>query len=165
MRPVLEGNVMEGSVIEGDLFELSETPLDTAELSSRLASSHAGAFVSFEGRVRDSDGDRAVSGLDYDAYPRMCLKVGEAIVREVLPDVIAAKCVHRVGSLRVGEVSVWVGVIAGHRDEAFRGCRHIIDEVKRRVPIWKKERYADGQSRWVGLHVAGPKDQPVRRDA
>ncbi len=160
MRPALEGNNM-----EGDLFELSEIPLDTAKLSSSLASSHAGAFVSFEGRVRDSDGDRAVTGLDYDAYPRMCLKVGEAIVREVLPGVIAARCVHRVGSLRVGEVSVWVGVIAGHRDEAFRACRRIIDEVKRRVPIWKKERCADGQSRWVGLPEADPKDQPVRRDA
>jgi molybdopterin synthase catalytic subunit len=158
MRPAVESTRM-----EGDLFELSETPLDTAALSSSLASSHAGAFVSFEGRVRDSDGDRAVTGLDYDAYPAMCLKVGEAIVREALPDVIAARCVHRVGSLRVGEVSVWVGVIAPHREEAFRACRHIIDEVKRRVPIWKKERYADGQSHWVGLPAPAP-DQPVRSE-
>ena len=156
---------MEGSQMERGLFELSESPLDTATLSSPLASSHAGAFVSFEGRVRDADRGRAVTGLDYDAYPRLCLKVGEAIVREALADVIAARCVHRVGRLRVGEVSVWVGVIAAHREEAFAACRHIIDEVKRRVPIWKKELYADGQSQWVGLPTAvrPSTDQPVRR--
>jgi molybdopterin synthase catalytic subunit len=62
---------------------------------------------------------------------------------------VHAACVHRVGDLRVGELAVWVGVSAPHRDEAFRACRYIIDEVKHRVPIWKKEHYVNGDSGWV----------------
>ncbi len=133
------------------LFQLSDSPLDTAGLAASLTSTRAGALVCFEGRVRDTSGGRAVTSLEYDAYPPLCLKEGEAVVREALEGVIAARCVHRVGRLAVGEVAVWVGVIAGHRQEAFRACRAIIDEVKRRVPIWKKEHFADGGAAWVGL--------------
>lgn len=142
-----------------ELFTLSESPLDTARLAGLLRDGHAGAFVSFEGRVRDSNGRRTVVALEYEAYPRLCLTEGTAILREALNDVIDARCVHRVGRLAVGDVAVWIGVIAGHRDEAFRACRDIIDEVKRRVPIWKKEHYADGSSEWTGLSedvVAAP---------
>jgi molybdopterin synthase catalytic subunit len=133
----------------GDLFALSESPLDTAMLSGLLRASHAGAFVSFEGRVRDSNGNRAVVALEYEAYPALCRAEGTAILRETLKKVIDARCVHRVGRLAVGDVAVWIGVISGHREEAFRACRCIIDEVKRRVPIWKKEHYEDGRSEWV----------------
>lgn len=142
-----------------ELFELSESPLDAAGLAESLVHSHAGAFVSFEGRVRDTNDDRAVVSLEYEAYAGLCRREGTAIVREALHGVIAARCVHRVGHLAVGDVAVWVGVVAGHRDEAFRACRFIIDEVKRRVPIWKKEHYRDGSSEWVGLgevRAAGP---------
>jgi len=131
-------------------FSLQDTPLDVTELAASLTGSHAGAFVSFEGRVRDTNEDREVVGLEYEAYPPLSLAEGTAIVREAR-DVISARCVHRVGSLAVGDVAVWVGVMAGHRDEAFRACRFIIDEVKRRIPIWKKERYRDGSSTWIGL--------------
>jgi molybdopterin synthase catalytic subunit len=72
--------------------------------------------------------------------------VAEAIARF---GVARAACVHRVGELAVGELAVWVGVSAPHRDEAFRACRYIIDEVKHRLPIWKKEHYLDGDSGWV----------------
>lgn len=132
-------------------FALSATPLDPAGLAETLCSSHAGAFVSFEGRVRDTDGTRTVVALEYDAYRALCLTEGAAILREALNGIIEARCVHRVGRLAVGDVAVWIGVIAAHRDEAFRACRFIIDEVKRRVPIWKKEHYVDGHSEWVGL--------------
>ena len=143
-------------------FALQERPLDTAALAAALtaalSSSHAGAFVSFEGRVRDINDGRTVVGLEYDAYPALCLAEGEAVVLEAVRafGIIAARCVHRVGRLSVGEAAVWVGVIGGHRDEAFRACRFIIDEVKQRVPIWKKERYDDGSSGWIGLEAPRP---------
>jgi molybdopterin synthase catalytic subunit len=141
-------------------FSLRDDPLDAAALAAALESSHAGAFVSFEGRVRDTNGGRTVLGLEYDAYPALCRTEGEAVVTEAMmePGVIAARCVHRVGRLAIGEVAVWVGVTAGHRDEAFRACRFIIDEVKRRVPIWKKERYQDGSSGWIGLDAPAEPD-------
>ena len=105
--------------------------------------------------MRNTDGARTVVALEYDAYPPLCLTEGAAILREALNGVIDARCVHRVGRLAVGDVAVWIGVIAGHRDEAFRACRFIIDEVKRRVPIWKKEHYRDGSSEWIGLGGPG----------
>jgi molybdopterin synthase catalytic subunit len=132
-------------------FALSISPLDIPRLSESLRAGNAGAFVSFEGRVRNTDGARTVVGLEYDAYPPLCLREGAAIMREALDGVIDARCVHRVGRLAVGDVAVWIGVIAGHRDEAFRACRAIIDEIKKRVPIWKKEHYRDGHSEWIGL--------------
>jgi molybdopterin synthase catalytic subunit len=132
-------------------FELSDSPLNIGELAASLTSSHAGALVSFEGRVRDTNDSRTVTALQYEAYPALSLAEGTAIVREALADVIAARCVHRVGQLAVGDVAIWIGVVAGHREEAFQACRYIIDEVKRRVPIWKKERYTDGSSEWIGL--------------
>ena len=132
------------------LFSLSESPLDVAALAQSLCDVHAGAFVSFEGRVRDVNENRSVVGLEYEAYHELSLREGACVVREALPGVIAARCVHRVGRLSVGDVAVWVGVIARHRDEAFRACRFIIDQVKERVPIWKKEHYRDGSSQWVG---------------
>ncbi len=134
-----------------ELFELSDKPLNVGRLAVTLSDSHAGAFVSFEGRVRDTNENRVVVQLEYEAYSRLSLTEGTAIVAEALKSVIAARCVHRVGQLAVGDVAVWVGVIAGHRDEAFHACRFIIDEVKRRVPIWKKEHYLDGSSEWIGL--------------
>ncbi len=137
-------------------FSLSDTPLDAAAisaLSSGLARGQAGALVTFEGRVRDTNDGRMVIDLEYEAYPAVCLTEGQAVMEEAAsqPGVLAARCVHRVGTLAVGDVAVWVGVIGGHRGDAFTACRYIIDEVKRRVPIWKKERYADGTSGWIGV--------------
>jgi molybdopterin synthase catalytic subunit len=143
-----------------ELFELSGTPLKIGELAATLTDSHAGAFVSFEGRVRDTNEGRSVVRLEYEAYPRLSLVEGTAVIREALEGVIAARCVHRVGLLSVGEVAVWAGVIAGHRDEAFRACRFIIDEVKLRVPIWKKEHYSDGSSEWIGLGAGTAVERP-----
>ena len=140
-------------------FALSDNPLDPALLAALLRSDRAGAFVSFEGRVRGTDGNRAIVALEYEAYPGLCQTEGAAILHEALREIIDARCVHRVGRLAVGDAAVWIGVIAGHRDEAFRVCRFIIDEVKRRLPIWKKEHYADGSSAWSGLSApqADPK--------
>lgn len=132
-------------------FQLSERPLDVGKLAASLHDVRAGAFVSFEGRVRIENDNRFVVSLEYEAYPALALSEGNAIVREASRSVIAARCVHRVGHLGLGDLAVWVGVIAGHRQEAFDACRFITDEVKKRVPIWKKEHYSDGSSQWIGL--------------
>ncbi len=139
-------------------FQLSDTPIDTAAHGRELASDSAGACVTFEGRVRDHNDGRGVLGLAYQAYAALAEAEGERIVVEAMRQfpVVEARCVHRVGALEIGELAVWVGVSAAHREAAFAACRHIIDEVKKSVPIWKNERYASGESGW--LH---PDNSPV----
>jgi molybdopterin synthase catalytic subunit len=139
-------------------FLLSETSIDAAALTAGMIDDSAGAVVAFEGRVRNRNDGRAVLRLDYQAYARLAEAEGTRIVGEARErfDIAAARCAHRVGSLAIGELAVWVGVSAGHRDAAFAACRYIIDEVKQRVPIWKNEHYADGESGW--LH---PDNTPV----
>lgn len=136
-------------------FELSPAPIDAAAEHARLGDAAAGACVVFEGWVRDHNGGRRVLRLDYQAYAALALAEGEAVVVEALARhrALAARCVHRTGSLAIGDLAVWVGVSAAHRGDAFDACRAIIDEVKRRVPIWKNEHYADGDSGW--LHPDG----------
>jgi len=125
--------------------------LDTAELSRELRESAAGALVTFEGWVRINNAGRQVSALEYEAYEPVAVNEGELIAAgaERRFEVNAVRCVHRIGRLSVGETAVWVGVTAPHREAAFGACSHVIDEVKRRVPIWKKEHYADGTSEWT----------------
>lgn len=110
-----------------------------------------GAFVSFEGWVRNRNEGRDVVRLEYESYAPLAEKEGARIIAEACErwPITAARCVHREGLLAIGECAVWVGVSAPHRDEAFAACRYIIDEVKRRLPIWKKEYYVDGDSGWV----------------
>ncbi|HEX4619540.1 MAG TPA: molybdenum cofactor biosynthesis protein MoaE, partial [Steroidobacteraceae bacterium] len=97
-----------------------------------------------------NEGQR-VRRLEYEAYETLAVREAERIVAEALSrfGVRHAACAHRVGELAVGELAVWVGVSAPHRDEAFRACRYIIDEIKHRLPIWKKEHYLNGDSGWV----------------
>jgi len=132
-------------------FSLSDTPFDTAALRAQLLDERVGAYASFEGWVRDQNAGRAVSGLRYDAYVQLAETEGQRILDEARTrfDILDAACVHRVGDLALGELAVWVGVTAAHRDAAFSACRWIIDEVKARVPIWKHERYADGDADWL----------------
>jgi len=140
------------------MFALSDTPLDSAALGRALAQRGAGALVTFEGWVRDHNAGRGVRRLDYQAYAQLAASEGAAILAEAREKfaILDARCVHRVGALAIGDLAVWVGVSAAHRDAAFAACRYVIDEVKRRVPIWKNEHYADGESGW--LH---PDNTPV----
>ena len=110
-----------------------------------------GAVVSFEGRVRDHNEGRGVRTLAYSAYPTLALSEGDRIVAEAMARFAlnAAACCHHLGELALGDVAVRVWAAAAHREEAFAGCRYILDEVKARVPIWKKETYVDGKSEWV----------------
>lgn len=132
-------------------FEFSRTPLDTATARRALEDASCGGYVSFEGWVRDHNEGRRVRRLEYEAFESLAVREGERIVAEAIAKygVSRAACVHRIGDLALGELAVWVGVSAPHRGEAFAACRYIIDEVKHRVPIWKKEHYVDGDSGWV----------------
>ena len=144
-------------------FELSGQPIDSAACARALVDASAGACVTFEGWVRNENAGRAVQRLDYQAYAPLARSEGERILAEAKQRfaLLDVACVHRVGALAIGDLAVWVGVSAAHRDAAFAACRYIIDEVKQRVPIWKNEHYADGESGW--LHPDNtPVNQPPR---
>jgi len=132
-------------------FAFASASLEPDRYRESLADPSAGGYASFEGWVRDHNEGRTVQRLEYEAFEALAIREGERIVAEAVArfGVARAACVHRVGSLGIGELAVWVGVSAAHRGEAFAACRYIIDEVKHRVPIWKKEHYADGDSGWV----------------
>jgi molybdopterin synthase catalytic subunit len=132
-------------------FKLQETPLDAQRLQESLRRPTCGGYVAFEGTVRDHNEGRTVRRLEYEAFAPLALREGERILAEACErfGVEQAYCAHRVGALEIGELAVWVGVGASHRGEAFDACRYIIDHIKHRVPIWKKEYYVDGDSGWV----------------
>jgi molybdopterin synthase catalytic subunit len=138
-------------------FRLTAAPIDPSALMEELRDSRTGACVTFEGRVRDENEGRPVRSLDYEVYAPLAEREGEKIISEALRrfQVSRALCVHRTGSLALGDIAVWVAVTAGHRSAAFEACRFIIGEVKARVPIWKKEHYADGSAEWI-KGSAGP---------
>ena len=137
------------------LFRLSADAIDVEAERRAIDHPAAGAFVAFEGRVRDHNDGRNVRALDYQAYARLAEAEGERIMRDAIErfDVHRVAAVHRVGSLFLGDVAVWVGVSASHRGAAFDACRWIIDQIKADVPIWKNEHYTDGDSGW--LHPDG----------
>lgn len=143
-------------------FEFSQAPLDPAALARSLADPAAGGFASFEGWVRNHDAGRLVTGLDYEAFEELAVAEGERIVAAAAQrhGVRAARCVHRVGTLGIGELAVWVGAAAAHRAEAFAACREIIDEIKHRLPIWKKEHYESGDSGWVNCERCATAGHP-----
>jgi molybdopterin synthase catalytic subunit len=132
-------------------FSFSRAPLDVSALRAALADPACGGYAAFEGWVRDHNEGQRVRHLEYEAYEALAVREAERIIAEAGArfGVAHAACAHRVGDLEVGELAVWVGVSAAHRDEAFRACRYIIDEIKHRLPIWKKEHYVGGDSGWV----------------
>ena len=144
------------------LFRLTDADIDAAALRAQLENDAAGACVAFEGIVRDHNDGRAVLRLEYEAYPALAQREGEAIAHEAAArfDILGAACVHRTGPLEIGGMAVWVGVAAAHRGAAFDACRYIIDEVKRRVPIWKREFYADGTVEWVNCAACAHEGTP-----
>ncbi len=137
--------------MSSDAFALAASPIDADALRHTLEGMAVGAVVCFEGRVRDHNDGRAVNGLSYQAYAELAETEGRRIVAEALHRfaIERAVCVHRVGDLALGELAVWAGVAAGHRAAAFDACRYIVDQVKARVPIWKREHYREGESAWL----------------
>ena len=138
------------------LFQLSDQVFDSAKLRQELQATSAGAYVSFEGWVRDNHAGKAVTSLSYHAHPQLALSEGEHVMQDALRmfAINDARCVHRVGALQLSDLAVWVGVSAGHRDAAFAATRFIIDEIKARVPIWKHEYYVQKAPQWLHQNPA-----------
>ncbi len=129
---------------------ITRDPIDAAALARHVRSDADGAVLVFTGVVRDHHEGRSVESLSYEAFAEMAVEKLEGICRDVqarfeVGDVAVA---HRVGDLAIGDVSVAIAVAAPHRDAAYGASRTIIERVKREVPIWKRERYADGQEAW-----------------
>lgn len=129
-------------------FSLTPEPVTGPILA---AEHHAGAIVVFEGLVRNENEGRKVQSLEYEAFGELASSEGEKVLREAVEGfgLVDAACRHRVGLLHLGEIAVRIEAFAPHRKEAFRACEWIIDEIKRRVPIWKKEYYQNGDSEWL----------------
>lgn len=135
-------------------FAITEQVIDPNALREQLTQkASCGAFCSFEGWVRDHNDGKNVDYLIYSTYPELALSQGNAVIEQAKRQfaIEDAVCVHRVGRLDIGDMAVWVGVTAGHRDAAFAACRFIIDTVKAEVPIWKQEFYADSQHQTAWL--------------
>jgi molybdenum cofactor synthesis domain-containing protein len=125
-------------------------PLTEAGVQADVASSRAGAVVTFAGVVRDHDHGRVVTDLHYEAHPDASRVLAEVLAEaRTRPGVIAAAARHRVGDLVVGDIAFVAAVSAAHRGEAFAACSWLVDEVKARLPVWKHQRFADGSDEWV----------------
>lgn len=132
-------------------FRISRAAIDPAKELAGLEDAGCGAAVSFCGRVRNHNEGRAVTRLEYECYEELAVSEGARVLAEASRkfDIGPVSCVHRAGDLAIGEPAVWVGVAAAHRDQAFAAARFVIDEVKKRVPIWKREHYPQGPAEWI----------------
>ena len=134
-----------------EMIRLQQEPIEVVELISSVGGSGDGAVSLFLGRVRDRSRGRAVLHLEYQAYDGMAQREMARIIEEAGErfGLSAVALIHRTGRVGIGEVSVGLAVASPHRAEAIEGCRFIIDNLKSRVPIWKKEFYEGGSS-WIG---------------
>jgi molybdopterin synthase catalytic subunit len=132
------------------LVEVTEQALDVAAHEAAVRDERAGATVSFCGVVREHDHGRDVVRLEYHAHPS-APDVLATIAKEFadLPDVLAVSVSHRVGTLEVGDVALAAAVSTAHRREAFELCGRLVDEVKHRLPVWKRQLFTDGTDEWV----------------
>jgi molybdopterin synthase catalytic subunit len=138
------------SVLKNTVVEITEAPIDVAAiLGARRPDS--GALITFSGVVRDQNEGRSVLGIHYQCYQAMALREGRRIVEEIVNefDVRDARLVHRIGDVRVSEISLFVSVASAHRKEAFIAIEALVERVKQRLPIWKKEQYGDDTSAWL----------------
>jgi molybdopterin synthase catalytic subunit len=152
-----------GGVIVADV---TEEPLNGADLLGLVGRESDGAVLLFEGRVRDHNHGRSVSCLHYEAYHGMADRVLRDIAGEALSRTGASAIGvrHRVGSLEPPTVSLVVAVAAPHRRPAYDASTYVIEELKKRLPLWKREEYADGTSRWLGGHSPSTPDAPAAVD-
>ena len=132
-------------------FAISDMAIDPVAARASVADNSCGALVEFEGWIRDHNEGQAVERLEYEVYRPLAVKEGERILTEARDrfGIDNAMCIHREGLLELSDIAVIVCVSSPHRAEAFDACRYIIDEVKTRLPIWKKEHYTSGISEWV----------------
>ena len=135
---------------------LIRRPIDVPGLTASIEAPERGGVACFLGLVRDHHGGRDVVALEYSAYEPMAEAAIATIVMETegrWPVAVAVR--HRLGPLAIGDTAVAVAVGGPHRDEVFEACRYAIEAIKRRVPIWKRERYADGSEAWVDPTAEG----------
>jgi molybdopterin synthase catalytic subunit len=132
------------------LARVTSDPVSVEACAGLVGSSADGAVVTFAGVVRDHDGGRGVTALEYEAHPTATEVIG-AVAREVAHahPAVSIAVEHRTGALVVGDVALACAVSSAHRAEAFAACAALVDEVKARVPIWKKQGFTDGTSEWV----------------
>jgi molybdopterin synthase catalytic subunit len=130
---------------------LSDSAIFLEDSVGAVSLDDVGAVVSFSGIVRNHDGGRTVTLLEYEAHPSAA-GILEAVTASVAADFPGVRIAieHRIGALGVGELALACAVSSAHRAEAFAACTRLVDEVKHRVPIWKQQRFADGTSEWVG---------------
>ena len=133
------------------MMDLTRHPIDVADLLAAVQSAERGGTCVFLGTVRN---DADVTGIEYSAYDDMALAEIERILSEAHDRWPGSrvKLQHRLGLIPVGEASIAIAAAAPHRDAAFAACRYVIEEVKKRLPIWKKELRGDGSATWVGVH-------------
>ena len=133
------------------MFHVTNQPIDLDELVRFVTDPEAGAVATFIGTTRNNNEGRQVIALDYEGYPEMAEKELRRIGEDAKTKwpICRMAITHRLGPVQIGEASVIIAVSSAHRDAAFAACRFVIDEVKARVPIWKHERYADGDAGWL----------------
>jgi molybdopterin synthase catalytic subunit len=148
------------------MFRLTRDPIDGAAWQALLSDPGCGAFVCFEGRVRNHHQGRQVKSLEYEAYERLALQEGKRILESVRHEygLQGILCVHRTGRLGIGETAIWLGAASAHREEAFAAVAAAMNAIKTSVPIWKREHYLDGEPAWVlcrepGHAQGGPPSQ------
>jgi len=141
-------------------FKLTNDDIQPSKLRSQMLDCSAGAYCSYEGWVRDNNEGQDVTSLHYHGYEALAPSIAQIILEEATNKfhLIDAAVVHRTGALGVGDIAVWVGVTAHHRGDTFLACRYIIDNVKHRLPIWKKEVYANGSEAWIESNHCGCTD-------
>ena len=142
--------IMESSINQ-DVFEITRDPIDKSGLEARILTGAAGAIVTFDGVVRNQTRGRAVISLHYEAYPAMAVREMQRIgdeIRQKWPQIDRIGIVHRFGELQISESSIVIVITSPHRKAAFEACQYAIDTLKKTVPIWKKEIFADGEE-WV----------------
>jgi molybdopterin synthase catalytic subunit len=139
------------------MFKIVSNPIDPAAWQQTLTNVEAGACVTFAGWVRQHNQGLVVLSLEYEAYAVLAVAEGKKILAEAYERfaVVGIAAVHRTGHLQLGELAVWVGVTANHRDAAFGASRYVIDEMKARLPIWKKEYYTGGATAWINCATRG----------
>ncbi|QIS14840.1 molybdenum cofactor biosynthesis protein MoaE [Nocardia arthritidis] len=131
------------------LARLSTEPLDPAEAEAAVTGPEHGAVVVFTGKVRNHDGGQPVSALEYSAHPDAERFLHRCCAESATATGLPVAAVHRVGDLTIGDLAIVVAVAAPHRAEAFAACAELVDRIKHEVPIWKRQRFADGLSEWV----------------
>ena len=131
------------------MIQITKSKIDTQQVIDSVGTPESGGINVFIGTTRNHSHGKPVTGLEYEAYEPMALKMMERLVQQAGETWnIKASIVHRIGSVPIGEASVVIAVASAHRDEAFKACRFLIDELKRAVPIWKREYFKDGTVEW-----------------